>query len=98
MQLPLVEGSTWHLVPILAMKSSSTRQFIRNRSHASGGLHYAFLQGVGSGADLLLINSEFVENLAQLSGGASIYSVGKWRSIFDTQISSVTGVQGCCLN
>ncbi len=51
-------------------------KFIRNRSHGAGGLFYAFLQGVGRGADLLLTNSEFIENLAQLGGGTSIFAAG----------------------
>ncbi len=51
-------------------------KFIRNRSHGAGGLFYGFLQGVGRGADLLLTNSEFIENLAKLGGGTHIFAAG----------------------
>ncbi len=58
-------------------------KFIRSRAgRGAGGLSYGFLQGVGPGADLLLTNSEFVENSAQFGGGAYISAAGKWRSIF----------------
>ncbi len=57
-------------------------KFVRNRSASAGGLLYAFPPGVGPGADLLLTNSEFVENSAQFGGGAYISAAGKWRSIF----------------
>ncbi len=55
-------------------------KLIRNRSDSAGGLFYGFVQWVELGADLLLTNSEFVENSAQLGGGTFIYATGKWRS------------------
>ncbi len=68
-------GYSSHEIVINKMK------FVRNRSGSAGGLQYGFLEGVGRGADivLLLTNTEFVENSARFGGGMHIFATGKWR-------------------
>ncbi len=70
-------------------------KFERNRSVSAGGLVYTFLDWVERGADLLLTNSEFVENSARVGGGALVYPGGKWRN--NWYIYDIADEQECML-